>query len=745
MLSNLILSISAVLLQGVVLGILLILAVSFLLRWAGELNGATRGLVWLATLIALPLIPVLCWTNQLAPPPHQSVVVAPVAAAPIVHRPATEPAPAAPIAAPPRQLDFSVSSDAPVVLVTVYSITTALLLFRLFLSYLRIRVLCRRSHPAPAGVQARLGQWLERCPTDRDVRIGLSDNLRSPVAIGFLRPMILMPTALTLELSGEEFDDIGVHELAHIRRYDDWTNLLRQLLQALLFFHPAVYWAGRRLKFECEVACDDWVVAARGSKSYARCLTKVVELRRWERGALLSSGAFFNKAQILRRVELLLDKTRNSTTGISGFTTVAIILLTVGITLQVSRIPAMVSFTHHNGDSHVNAEWKDGDHDMKVILRGDMTLAPDERSIESLSPWGYVEIQESRGWSTRRLEVRPSSNGPEQKYFVDGHERPLDAAGREWTAATYAFLAREMGIDIDGRVERILAAKGVAGLFNEIDLIHSSSVRAKYLRRLLDRNDLTEDDLRRAAMAIRKIPSDHDKAELLRATDSRFTSDSARREYYHAVDSIRSDNDKASVLLTQSGCPALRTAATINSDFDKSRVLRESGAAGASECREAFFEVVNQIRSDNDRSNVLRSVLERSDMEPVVYQSIATAAAHMSSDNDKANVLTRLGEHYRGPEFFETVNTIRSDNDRTRVLHKALEGSPSKAVLLAVVEAAGRMNSDNEKANILVTAAKLSTDSEVRSAVKAACARIRSDNDYRRVATVLFNEAGEAQ
>jgi hypothetical protein len=111
----------------------------------------------------------------------------------------------------------------------------------------------------------------------------------------------------------------------------------------------------------------------------------------------------------------------------------------------------------------------------------------------------------------------------------------------------------------------------------------------------------------------------------------------------------------------------------------------------------------------------------------------------MSSDNDKANVLVTLSESYTDAPLFNAVNTIRSDNDRKRVLLKVIQAAPSKEALLSAIDSASRMPSENDKAEILVAAAKLSTDSGVRSAVEQACSKIRSDNDYRRVASALLS------
>jgi beta-lactamase regulating signal transducer with metallopeptidase domain len=677
LLSNFILSVSDVLVQGVAFGLLLVVAVHILIKLAGELNGSTRGLVWLATLVAMPLIPVLYWAKPVNKAPTAVTAQATLPQTPS----AAVPAPVETSAVEP--IDLPVSHDAPFAVLTLYLVISGLMFLRLGASYLRIRRLRRRAQPAPPEIQARLRHWLARCPTDRHVELGISDNLKSPVALGFFRPVILMPTALLLELSEEELDDLWVHELAHIRRYDDWSNLLQQVLKALLFFHPAVHWVCARLKFEAEVACDEWVVAAQGPKSYARCLAKLIELRRWQRVALLSNGAFLSKAQVLRRVELLLDQSRRNATGLSGFTAVAIVLLTAGIALQVSHAPAFINFSRDSGSLHTSAEWKDEGRDLRFKLRGEMAFSPDERSIGSLSPWGYAEIQESNELTTRRLEVRANASGTlERKYFVDGHQRPLDRSGSEWAAATYPFVIREIGWDVDGRVSKILTHGGVRGVLDEVDLIRSGGVKSKYIARLLDQAELKDGDLYRVAASIRRIRSDHDKAQLLRAAAPYFASDAARHEYFQAVDSIRSDNEKASLLTNSSspgvtGCDQLRAAKNIRSDNDKAHVLREPGnLEAASQCGEVFFEAVNTIRSDNDRKGVLITVMR---------------------------------------------------------------ATPSKETLLAVIDSASRISSENDKAEILVAAARISTDSGVRSAVQQACSKMRSDNDYRRVASALLS------
>ena len=110
------------------------------------------------------------------------------------------------------------------------------------------------------------------------VEVATSPSISSPMALGILRPIIIFPSDLVEKLSTDKLALVLMHELAHVRRWDNLTLLLQRLVSAILFFHPAVWLCGRMLRREAEQACDDLVVCATGrSEAYARGLTHVAE------------------------------------------------------------------------------------------------------------------------------------------------------------------------------------------------------------------------------------------------------------------------------------------------------------------------------------------------------------------------------------------------------------------------------------------------------------------------------------
>ena len=110
------------------------------------------------------------------------------------------------------------------------------------------------------------------------VEVATSPSISSPMALGILRPIIVFPSDLVEKLSADKLTLILMHELAHVRRWDNLTRLLHRLVSAVLFFHPAMWLCGRMLRREAEQACDDLVVCTTGrSEAYARGLAHVAE------------------------------------------------------------------------------------------------------------------------------------------------------------------------------------------------------------------------------------------------------------------------------------------------------------------------------------------------------------------------------------------------------------------------------------------------------------------------------------
>jgi Zn-dependent protease with chaperone function len=189
-------------------------------------------------------------------------------------------------------------------------------LFRLVLGLWSLRWL--RASCVPIDLKAQgLEEFggLDQAPGRPPVPLLASNQVRVPTAIGFLRPAILLPVWTLHELSREELRAIVLHEAAHIRRSDHWTNLIQKMIRAVVFFHPAVWWIDNRLSLEREICCDDAVLAQSGNpKGYAECLVSLAEKSFLHRPLTLAQAAVSRVKHTALRIAKILDgKERKST------------------------------------------------------------------------------------------------------------------------------------------------------------------------------------------------------------------------------------------------------------------------------------------------------------------------------------------------------------------------------------------------------------------------------------------------
>ena len=177
-------------------------------------------------------------------------------------------------------------------------------------SIVRVRGLKRRSSPLDGTLADEL-PWLTDGGRGREIYLRLSYETETPVAIGFRRPVILIPTELATADGLAAIEPLILHEHAHLRRYDDWTNLVQRTIERVFWFNPIVWLVGRRIALEREIASDDAVVEKTGeAHAYATSLWKLAREMRMPEHAVVAPGALLTRKQITVRIEQLLDKKR---------------------------------------------------------------------------------------------------------------------------------------------------------------------------------------------------------------------------------------------------------------------------------------------------------------------------------------------------------------------------------------------------------------------------------------------------
>ena len=207
----------------------------------------------------------------------------------------------------------------------------------------RVRASCEEIPASDLPLSVR--QSLASSATRRAARICVSDDVRVPTAIGFFRPTVVIPRWLFGELPDSELNQVVLHELTHLARWDDWTNLAQKTIRALLFFHPAVWWIDHQLSLEREMACDDAVIAAtENPHSYARCLAMLAEKSLGRRGAALAQAAVHKMHQVTARVIRILEPSRTSAGAGWAYVLTTVAALGVGGVVAVNGSSSLIAF-----------------------------------------------------------------------------------------------------------------------------------------------------------------------------------------------------------------------------------------------------------------------------------------------------------------------------------------------------------------------------------------------------------------
>jgi len=154
-----------------------------------------------------------------------------------------------------------------------------------------IERLRRTAQPLPPEWAQRCRALHRRMTSSLGVVFAQSEAIAAPLVAGWVRPMVLIPTAALIRFPADQLEALILHELAHVRRLDAIANLIQTVVETALFYHPAVWWVSRRIRVEREHCCDDLAVAAIADPAlYVRALQGIESWRAAPAGVLAASG-----------------------------------------------------------------------------------------------------------------------------------------------------------------------------------------------------------------------------------------------------------------------------------------------------------------------------------------------------------------------------------------------------------------------------------------------------------------------
>jgi uncharacterized protein (TIGR03435 family) len=281
-------------------------------------------------------------------------------------------------------------------------------------------VLVRR---APPEWQEILGKLGARIGLSRPVRLLVSALVQVPTVVGWLRPVVLVPVGALGGLPVEHLEALLLHELAHIRRCDHLVNILQSVAEALLFYHPAVWWVSGHIRAERELCCDDVAVSVSGDAlTYARALAQLESYR----PAHLSAAVAANGGSLSDRIARLLGQSRPAVrTGPGpGVLAVAILLVAAAYGLfgqseahpafqaaSIKRNPSAWSEpTHHRMDVHPELGGRLTAHNAPLML-----LIQRAYAVQAFQVVGGPAWINSPGYD---IEAKPEANTDRKQMWL---------------------------------------------------------------------------------------------------------------------------------------------------------------------------------------------------------------------------------------------------------------------------------------------------------------------------------------
>ena len=645
------------------------------------------------------------------------------------------------------------------------------MLVRLGIGYWTLLGLKAKAKPAPAEWQVRLRSLKEINGVRRQTQLLVSSDIAAPMSLGFLNPVILIPRILFDSLSDSELEHVVLHELCHLRRRDDWTNLVQRLIEAVLPIQPVVYWIGHRMSIEREMACDDWVIASTGTaESYAASLTRVAELSQWAHAGILAAGATGNRSQLFSRVHHMLDRTRNAAPKLTiaplsvAITALGILIYAGGHAPQVIAF-AQTSATENSGQELVPLMPTHSIPALRAPIRASLPSAalvlPATATIASPASKTSVEAP-----------ALLASSGPPPP------RAPIAAAAPQQSGETHTEITIRNGltslsVKVDGAIEftdddRDVKSLSPGGHFRMDEGTWLTGRR--YDVRADSAGNLTK--TYSVGSSVKPLDSDGQEwlgrflPQIIRDSGigavprvARILRQGGPQAVINEIGLIHSDGSKRiyleqlfsqATLNTDQLKESARLIRGISSDGDKAQVLVDvDGKYFSGELRPSLFEAVESISSAGDKRRVLSDILKKDSGSTDTLFGVARAAKHISSDGDKAEVLIEMASSYRdngglGMAFFEAVKAISSDGDHARVLSTMLAAhGDDRDTLARVLGSAEKISSDGDKARVLKEAvARYSPDEPIRKAFFDAANSISSDGDHQQVLVALVRGHG---
>lgn len=212
---------------------------------------------------------------------------------------------------------------------TVYLILLGIPLWQFIRNYRHVQLIRNNGlNKIDAEWRMFVKKFASRMGIRKTVQVWLSELVDSPLTIGYLKPIILLPLAAVNNLSTKQVEAVLLHELSHIRRYDYLFNLIINFIKTILYFNPFVKLFSDIIEKERENSCDEMVMQFQ-YKPYEYASALLILEKSVIENHTMMMAASGRKTNLLQRIEIILGMEKRKLFSFRRFSSAVAILVSV--------------------------------------------------------------------------------------------------------------------------------------------------------------------------------------------------------------------------------------------------------------------------------------------------------------------------------------------------------------------------------------------------------------------------------
>ena len=664
----------------------------------------------------------------------------------------------------------------PFILSLLWISITTILFYRIYKAYHKIIEIKSEAKVITFKGYTFIDKAFSHLKLKRKISVAVTDKVKIPMAAGFKNPMILLPKNILHELSDQDLEIIVLHELTHLKRWDDFGNLLQKIVEAVAFFNPAIRWVGKQLDFEREVACDAFVIdKIKSTHKYADCLTRLMQITSGS-GTTLIPAVYTNKKQIFKRFEEMLMNKNNARTGFSKYMMASVLSIMLILSVVLIQItPAFALPGSYLTYQEVNELFKAKN--KNVETESPQVNAP-ENNHENII-WQDKATPNDNNPAIEKSQSAPDNNSVNE--LVDNFVNTATDNAVNNALEDYCGKADFKGVTALADLECLNSLESLES-FASLDGPASANSKFKkpgLLTRIshgtsnllnIKGTSITEDDGETSVW----WNDDHHQVSLNYFGEIEFTEDDrwiksisedgyfnltekrGRKKY--EIDIESNSKGELDIIYSENGdetdfdddakewlgdmLVSVFNKTGLNAEKRVQRIYAKGGA-------DAVLDAMDNIESDYVYRLYFTELLLQDDLSDKEYARVLSMVENkIDSDYDKAEILIAIAPTIQNNknlvgDYVSAVRTIESDYEIRRVLTQiSFDENSDEELISEVLKIAERMDSDYEKAELLIDLAPLCRDNPNLNTVYVhAMENLESDYETRRIFSALGRNA----